>query len=676
MRRAVLLYALFVALKLTDPVSAKGDSQPRDPDYPLLGETLGLWVLERGLGRGGMGEVYEARYDFLHLLTLRYEDSEKLTVRAELEQLPDHEQARLASDMLGTELLPSARFAIKVCSARNGTAGHRRFLQEAELAKRLGEHPNIVTVHAINRGVDSEVDDSALEQGKFRDVGFMVMDLAKRDYDHRILTIPQSVHVVRSIALALDYAHQQRVVHRDLKPENILGSVEYPLLTDFGIAKEIDQSLGLTRTGQIIGTLDYMSPEQATDAKNVSEFTDIYSLGVVLYEMATGGHLPYIHLAEREACLAAIRSERQEPRWPRFHRPDFPVGLERIILRAMSHRPQHRYSGMASFIRDLDRFSRGEWISPVGRISPRRWARYQLQCHPHLSWGLPLGLFVICALWVAVNVPVWFDEERKEVNRQLANFNQQVEDIKREMNAQGLTQQLDSEQRQRWLVDLPRKLDAKPDHYSEQRQQFIDLRNRLYASRYLNVVLNGMSNQRPDFAEAQLRIAANIRDPNWVGTSEGLQMLETTHLTFGPYGDPFTPQANHGVWVHVDVDLKATKPEDFMLLVREYSHTTHWTKVHIGPERQGRRSLFLSQVHGEAPDMFIKEKFEQPQLRFWIWVGVNQVSLWSQSRHPSIPRPGLDMDRYAAIELQLPERAILRRLEIFPTPPAGLDNEE
>ena len=111
---------------------------------------------------------------------------------------------------------------------------------------------------------------------------------------------------MRCIASALDYAHQCGVIHRDLKPENILGDVHNPQLTDFGIAKEIDHSLGLTRTGQIIGTLDYMSPEQATDAKNVDQSSDIYSLGVVLYEFATGGHLPYIHLAERETLLGGF----------------------------------------------------------------------------------------------------------------------------------------------------------------------------------------------------------------------------------------------------------------------------------------------------------------------------------------------------------------------------------
>ncbi|HEX3132111.1 MAG TPA: serine/threonine-protein kinase, partial [Planctomycetota bacterium] len=358
-------------------------------DYPMVGETLGLWRLVRGLGRGGMGEVYEAEYDYIHLLSLRYAADQREMIRQELAAISRNDQALLAGDMLGTNLPPDSRFAIKVCNARSGTAGHKRFLMEAEVAQRLGDHPYIVTVHAVNGGLDEHQGPARrldLDRGKYRDVAFMVMDLATRTYDHCKLTTMESVQVVRCIATALDHAHRHGIIHRDLKPENILGPIEHPLLTDFGIAKEIDQTDGLTRTGQIIGTLDYMSPEQATDAKRVDHRSDIYSLGVVLYEMSTQGCLPYSHKLDRDTCLAAIRSERYEPRWPREYKLDFPVSLERIVLKAMAHHMENRYQAMSEFITDLDRFERGERIPFLGRVKVKSWARFQLRRRPKLVW--------------------------------------------------------------------------------------------------------------------------------------------------------------------------------------------------------------------------------------------------------------------------------------------------
>jgi serine/threonine protein kinase len=133
-----------------DGKPAAKSSEADEHDYPMIGETLGIWRLVRGLGRGGMGEVYEAEYDYVYLLSLSYQADQREVIRQELQALSRAEQARLAGEMLGTPLPPDARFAIKVCNARTGTPGHKRFLQEAEMAQRLGDHPYIVSVHAVN----------------------------------------------------------------------------------------------------------------------------------------------------------------------------------------------------------------------------------------------------------------------------------------------------------------------------------------------------------------------------------------------------------------------------------------------------------------------------------------------------------------------------------------------
>ncbi len=545
--------------------SAKALSNSHDEqDYPLIGETLGLWRLVRGLGRGGMGEVYEAQYDFINLLTLRYPAETRPVVERELGVLARSEQARLASEVLGTPLSPEARFGIKICSARTGTAGHKRFLQEAELARRLGDHPYIVSIHALNTGTLSlpgaDLERFAFERGRHRDLAFMVMDLAARDYDHTKLDVQQSVHVVRCIATALDHAHSQGIVHRDLKPENLLGSIEHPLLTDFGIAKELDHSEGLTRTGQVIGTLDYMSPEQATDAKRVDHRSDIYSLGVVLYEMSTQGSLPYYHKADRESCLHAIRTETIEPKWPRECVRDFPVGLERIILKSMAFHQEDRYQAMSEFIGDLDRWSRGDWISPVGRVHAISWLRYHKRRHPRLVWGgvsVAVVLLLVCA---ALLVLPLLDTQRRKLDQQLNHLENIVQRIESGRLAQPGKDDYEK------IEEVDNALRLVGNEYPAHVQRRQELEGRLLAKRWLSARFagseaGGMSITAPDAASAreQLTIAGRLRSPDWIlEDGRGLVTQETTQITLGPYG--------HG-GVHVSIQIAAG--EGFQLLLRD-----------------------------------------------------------------------------------------------------------
>jgi serine/threonine protein kinase len=644
----------------------------RDPDYPLVGESLGLWTLRGGIGRGGMGEVYEAEYDFLHLLTLRYDPEERQSIRAELAQLPREEQARMASELLGTSLPADARFAIKVCSARRGTAGHRRFLQEAELAEKLGVHPYIVAVHAVHKGLDADAEEPVLgrqyrrllDSGRHRDLAYMVMTLASRTYDHTKLDLAEAVHIVRCIATALDHAHKAHVIHRDLKPENILGTIEHPLLTDFGIAKEIDQSLGLTRTGQVIGTLDYMSPEQATDAKAVDHRSDIYSLGVVLYEFATGGHLPYIHLAEREACLAAIRSETGQPKWPRDHIPDFPRRLERIILKATAHRAEDRYQEMSELISDLDRFARGEWISPLGRIRPVTWLRYQRNRHTRLVYGIPLLILLLALTWFGLWASVFFDGQRSAYLNDLARLETAEQMIGRSDENQRRVQMLSRAQSDD-LKHLIRKFteDQKLiERYPEISERVVSLARRVATRRYLKADFVGPLAD-VEYSRDQMQLAADLLAPSWSLSESGLLITDNLlELRLKPYGDGL---------VYVDLQFRNDVDwRNFRLEIREVvadgGRPDHVVRVLSRGE-----TLQLERSEG---DRFIPLDWQGDgaAARQTIALEIGQhgvVSWWPNKRQVLSTAPALTAGRPAEVVLVLPKHTNLYRLHIWPMPP-------
>jgi serine/threonine protein kinase len=651
------------------PVSPAPPAVRRDDDqgYPLVGETIGMWRLTEGIGRGGMGEVYAAEYDFEHLFAIHFPNGGD-AVRGEISRLPRAEQGRLAGRILGLQLPADQRFAIKICNARSNTAGYRRFLQEAQVAQRLGDHPYIITVHWINGddGPDGMFHKLAQERSKHRDLAFMVMDLERCTFDRNRLTIGESVHVVRCIATALDHAHAQGIIHRDLKPENILGSIDHPFLTDFGIAKEVDASEGLTRTGQIIGTLDYMSPEQATDAKNVDLRSDIYSLGVVLYELATQGKLPYEHKQDRDSCLAAIRSETLLPRWPREHRPGFPVELERIILKAMAFRREHRYQTMNEFITDLDRFTRGERIGWYSRIPLPVMVRAQLRFHPRIVIGTVVAAVLVVALVLAISVPRWVDSTRRHYERDLARIAPQVDDI-----VAGRRMQLDRDNTER-LTALNASLGASPA-YDDLREHLSALRSRLLQHRSLALSFIADARQpaaqAPEAAKLDLELAVGSTiPPAWhVVERSGLMASELQLATLGPYG-------TGTVAAHVALTLPASYAyTGYLLTVQESDDRRHLTAFRIiaapdaatgapGPgvlqlvhQEDEKPMLVLRQERLTGARLSIAVELSPAGLRSWVGGVVAQHQL-------SALREGAA----ATFALTLPKESVVERLVIVP----------
>jgi serine/threonine-protein kinase len=212
-----------------------------------------------------------------------------------------------------------------------GDAEHvRRFHQEARAAAALS-HPNIVTV--IDRGDH--------EGRHFIVFEFVEGDNLKQVIDRRgRLPVETALELGIQIARALSFAHQGGLVHRDVKPQNVLLNGDgQAKVTDFGIARSLDVKHGLTQTGTVLGTSDYIAPEQA-QGQRVSERTDVYSLGAVLYELLTS-EVPF---PGENFVAVAMRHINEPPPPIRDKRPDVPPRVEAAVQRAMAKDPAARPS--------------------------------------------------------------------------------------------------------------------------------------------------------------------------------------------------------------------------------------------------------------------------------------------------------------------------------------------
>jgi len=202
-----------------------------------------------------------------------------------------------------------------------------RFNQEARAVARLN-HPNILPVYDFD-----QIGETFYIVMKYVDTGTL------RNVLHGPLDLPYTIEIITQVALALGYAHRQGVVHRDIKPGNILlADNNWALLTDFGLAKILEGGQRLTRTGAGVGTPEYMSPEQA-QGKATDGRADLYSLGVMVYEMLTGS-LPF----ESESGIAIALKHVSDPvKPPRELRPDLPPAVEQVILTSLEKDPDRRY---------------------------------------------------------------------------------------------------------------------------------------------------------------------------------------------------------------------------------------------------------------------------------------------------------------------------------------------
>jgi serine/threonine-protein kinase len=214
-----------------------------------------------------------------------------------------------------------------------------RFRREARAVAKLS-HPNIVTV--IDRG-----DDGGRQYIVFEHVeGENLKELVVRSGR---LPVRRALELALDVAGGLAFAHDHGLVHRDVKPQNVLLSREGEVkVTDFGIARSLHMEHGVTQTGTVLGTGEYLAPEQAS-GKQVSPATDVYSLGVVLWELLAGD-VPFVG---ENFVAVALRHVNEPPPHLRERRPDVTPRLEAAVDRALAKDPGRRFPSMAAFAKEL-----------------------------------------------------------------------------------------------------------------------------------------------------------------------------------------------------------------------------------------------------------------------------------------------------------------------------------
>ena len=288
--------------RLPDPLATAADDELRAHVERAL---TTHYELDCEIGRGGMGIVYRARDRRL-----------KRTVAIKL-------------------LPPELAFRSEIKT---------RFLREAETAAQLS-HPNIVPIYSVDEQAGLVFFIMAYISGD---------NLAKRLHERGVLTTDETRKIMRDVGDALAYAHECGVVHRDIKPDNILldAVTGRPMVTDFGIARAMDGSgdSRLTATGMAIGTPAYMSPEQAAGERDIDGRSDLYSLGILGYQMLTGE--PPFTAGSTPAMLVKHISERPIPVQQR--RSDVPADLARSVMMLLEKDPAHRFLTASALVAALD----------------------------------------------------------------------------------------------------------------------------------------------------------------------------------------------------------------------------------------------------------------------------------------------------------------------------------
>jgi serine/threonine protein kinase/formylglycine-generating enzyme required for sulfatase activity/WD40 repeat protein len=337
------------------------------PTGYAAGSEFGDYLIEQEIARGGMGVVFRARQRALNRL--------------------------VALKMIRTSGLPDSE-------------EFRRFRTEAEAAAKLS-HPGIVPVYEVGLHDGQPFYSMALVEG-----GSLSDLVQSGPVDNR-----RAARLVREVATAVQAAHSRNIVHRDLKPANILLDRDgRPLVADFGLAKDVEQNSELTATGAILGTPNFMAPEQAAGRTHeVGPLADVYALGGILYFLLTG-RPPFKGQTLVETIQRVLH---EEPASPRVANARVDVDLATICLKCLEKDQAHRFTSAAALVDELDRYLAGRPIAsrPTGAGERAwRWARR----NPALS--LVGGALLALLLLLSFTGP-WIAWQFQRQNAELASSN-------------------------------------------------------------------------------------------------------------------------------------------------------------------------------------------------------------------------------------------------------------
>jgi serine/threonine-protein kinase len=315
---------------------------------------------------------------------------EVLSDRYEVEELVG--TGGMSSVFRAHDRLLDRKVALKVLHQQFGDDAEyvERFRREARAVAALS-HPNIVTV--IDRGEHGNRQFIVFEYI----AGENLKALIQRRGPAPVTT---ALELALQVARGLSFAHQQGLIHRDVKPQNVLLNGDgQAKVTDFGIARSLDVQHGMTQTGTVLGTSDYIAPEQA-QGQRVDEHSDVYSLGVVLYEMLKN-EVPF---PGENFVAVAMRHINEAPPAIRDTRPDVTPRLEAAVQRAMAKRPEDRFQTMAEFCRELEANlaeaqGQGQTVVAAPAVPRRPRAPRRQGANP---WPIVLALLTLIAIGAVI----------------------------------------------------------------------------------------------------------------------------------------------------------------------------------------------------------------------------------------------------------------------------------